>query len=458
MKKYYFFIILFLIFSVSFVSVGYSAFNTTLSVSGDAIVRRDADIRITNLELISKSNGGAETYNSSYSRSLTSMSVSLPNTNSTVVYRVTVSNNSHGYFTLKSISESIYSNRNVSYSISGIQTANIYQGSSLTFNITFTTSSTNQSCNLTLKFDFEIISKTSWDFDYTNGEQTFNVPYNGKYKLEVWGAQGGTILNTLVNTSYYGGYGGYSVGEVTLSANTPLYINVGGEGKSCLVYGSTTAGTKTCGDDGGYNGGGNTRQYVANTFYGSGGGATHIAKVSGVLSNLENYKGTYSSTNGTYDSSSILIVAGGGGGASSYSGLSYAAHGGAGGGYIGSNSEPVKVDRDVYCTAGSQNAAGDGSDSGNMGFGRGASITRYVGPGAGGGWYGGGSSELYGCGGSSYIGSSLLTNKAMYCYNCSESTSLHIKTIKTTNISENPTSNYVKKGNGYSRITLLPAN
>ena len=58
-----------------------------------------------------------------------------------------------------------------------------------------------------------------WNYDYTGGEQTFTVPTTGTYKLETWGAQGYSV-----NSTYFGGYGGYSVGFVQLKNNTNLYI------------------------------------------------------------------------------------------------------------------------------------------------------------------------------------------------------------------------------------------
>ncbi len=252
MKKWFFLIIMFLVFSIGSISIGYSAFSANLKISGEAVVRYDYDVRISGIDLVSKSNDGTETYNSSFSKSFTSMSVNLLNTNSSVTYRVTITNNTDNYFTLKSIVEDVYTNKNVKYTISGIDVLNVYQGNTFSFNITFTTTVPNQICNLTLKYDLDVVSKNVWIFEYSGGEQTFKTPYNATYKLEVWGAQGGTITNTLVDTTYYGVYGGYSVGEVSLNANTNLYINVGGEGTSCLNYGTTTAGTRTCGDDGGF--------------------------------------------------------------------------------------------------------------------------------------------------------------------------------------------------------------
>ena len=77
----------------------------------------------------------------------------------------------------------------------------------------------------------------------------------------------------------------------------------------------------------------------------------------------------------------------------------------------------------------------------------------------GGGYYGGrrsnGGANGGAGGGTGYIGNSLLNNKAMYCYSCEESSEESTKTISTTNTSKNPISNYVKKGNGYAKITLI---
>ena len=55
-----------------------------------------------------------------------------------------------------------------------------------------------------------------------------------------------------------------------------------------------------------------------------------------------------------------------------------------------------------------------------------------------------------GGGSSGYIGNSLLTNKAMYCYNCEDSSEESTKTISTTRAEETPTENCAKKGNGYA--------
>ena len=282
----------------------------------------------------------------------------------------------------------------------------------------------NQEGSYYLVYDFDgylvrrkvvVISKIDFEYDYTGSVQTFTAPVSGTYQLEVWGAQGGSS----------GGVGGYSIGTVYLTENQVLYINVGGAGN----------GTK-----GGYNGGG-----TALTGGYGGGAATHIATKSGLLSTLSS------------NIDNVLIVAGGGGG----NGASGA--GGSAGGISGSKG----VDGECSNKAGSggtQTAGGacvDTSYSNKGSFGAGGAGKGGNNGGAGGaGLYGGASGTGGGCyggggGGSSYIGNSLLTNKVMYCYNCTTSSDETTKTISTTCTNTVATENCAKKGNGFARITLL---
>ena len=306
-----------------------------------------------------------------------------------------------------------------------------------------TNDSTEYDADVYIECEGESIgNQTIWNYDYSGGEQSFTSLEQGKYKIEVWGAQGGTIAKSTNLNSLYGGYGAYASGVLEMDKGEKLYINVGGQGTACLKYGTSTSGSATCGSDGGYNGGGSTRQFIQNTYYGSGGGSTSISLKNGTLANL--------STN----ISNILIVAGGGGGASSYipSKVQYASNGGSAGGYIGSVSTSIELDRTTVCLGGTQTSGGTG-DGGTGAFGIGASVSSYVGPGGGSGFYGGGTSETKSCGGSSYIGNSRLLDKVMYCHNCAESNDSEIKTISTTCVSITPTENCAKQGNGYVRIT-----
>lgn len=282
----------------------------------------------------------------------------------------------------------------------------------------------------------------NWSFDYSGNEVTYKIPVTGMYKLETWGAQGGSYTEI-----YHGGYGGYSSGTIFLNRNNNLYVNVGGAG----TFGNGSS-------NGGYNGGGSAigAKDVAN---GSGGGATHIAKVSGLLSTLSN------------NVDDILIVSGGGGGGchwynNSQTNYSYG-RGGSGGGTIGGTGYTTyKLNSSSFGgngIGGSQIAGGTGGTAkvswgrGNSGsFGLGGGILDVAASGGGGGYYGGGSGYDVGAGGGSgYIGNELLTDKVMYCYSCTISDEESTKTESTTNVSDSPISEYVKMGNGYARITYL---
>ena len=162
-------------------------------------------------------------------------------------------------------------------------------------------------------FEYEIKNK--------NTLKEYIIPYTGKieslklspgiYELECWGAQGGQGSdNEYANTSWNYGKGGYSFGEIEIFKTTTLYICVGGRGLSYSGYPAIPTNSLV---KGGYNGGGNTFR-DSYEFGGSGGGATHIALQSGLLSSLESKK------------DSILLVAGGGGGSGEDD--EYAGHGG----------------------------------------------------------------------------------------------------------------------------------
>lgn len=258
---------------------------------------------------------------------------------------------------------------------------------------------------------------TNQTFNYTGGVQTFTAPYSGTYKLEVWGAQGGSVQDkynpSIVGT---GGKGGYSYGSVNLNKGDTLYICVGGQGSIRNTPGS---GDNYGNAAGGYNGGGNgwVRDASADgnvPAAGGGGGATHIGKTNATLVNT-------TSTN-------VLIVAGGGGGGA-IGQLSNGCNGGAGGGTA--TAGVVGIYGDMSGSAGAVNGGSYGlGQSSNSVITLGQST---AGGGGGGGYRGGGcgGATLYatggsGAGGTGYVGG----------------------------VSNGATSNGSRTGNGQAIITL----
>ena len=107
----------------------------------------------------------------------------------------------------------------------------------------------------------------------------------GKYKIELWGAQGGHKVKD-------GGQGAYTSGEIIFNRIYNLYFYIGSQGK--------------LDNEGGYNGGGDsyktcTQSYCAASYGGSGGGATDVRLIGGHWNNSESLK------------SRIMVAAGGGG-------------------------------------------------------------------------------------------------------------------------------------------------
>lgn len=240
------------------------------------------------------------------------------------------------------------------------------------------------------------------NYEYTGKIQTFVAPYTGNYKIELWGAQGGSTGGndtSGVYQTYLGGKGGYSYGIISLSSKQKLYIAVGGQGKGSCVE-------EIC--VGGFNGGGNSGVSTEDTknYTCSGGGASHIALENyGTLNNYESHK------------AAVLLVAGGGGGGYYHEfGELYSIFGGAGGGLSGVDGELSGYSKDgtnivKNATGGSQIVGGTGGYRGADGlFGLGGSgnscnSTDCGSSGGGGGWYGGGAAGHSGTGGGSgYVG------------------------------------------------------
>lgn len=210
------------------------------------------------------------------------------------------------------------------------------------------------------------------NFDYTGSVQTATLT-PGTYKLECWGAQGGSY------NSYIGGYGGYSKGTITLTKATTVYISVGGAGSSS----STAAG---------FNGGG------TGISSGRGGGGATDVRIG---------------QNSLY---SRVIVAGGGGGAGVTSananpcGCGGGEYGGDG--YYNNTTGSYTAGQNRSGGSASQTAGGITWSTGTQAtFGQGGNASGYSCGGGGGGWYGGGgaydndsdSDGRWGGGGSGYV-------------------------------------------------------
>ena len=180
------------------------------------------------------------------------------------------------------------------------------------------------------------ITKMSKNFD--EGIQKISL-IPGTYKIECWGAQGGT------SNGGTGGNGSYTCGNITLTENQDLYVCVGSMGGN-----ATTS-------SGGYNGGG----YSSTGNLPAGGGATDIRTV---------YKDNIYSVDSLL---SRIMVAAAGSGGNIYNGAP------------GGNLNGLKTNSNFNGTLATQTSAGT-----NGTFGKTSITNGYTG--AGGGYYTGGTS------------------------------------------------------------------
>ncbi|GHU08160.1 hypothetical protein FACS189431_3910 [Alphaproteobacteria bacterium] len=217
------------------------------------------------------------------------------------------------------------------------------------------------------------------EYDCTQAVETYTVPMTGDYRIETWGAQGGTSNNAAGTLVSPGGKGGYSVGQVALTAGTTLYVRVGCKGGDDAAI--TTTGTAI---PGGWNGGGSTYTYTS-SFGGGGGGASDVRI-------------------GTDNLNNRVIVAGGGGGGGFYQ--TTIGYGGYGGGATGGTGAGTYTSYGPG-QGGTQSAGGlkgpssTYANDGSFGLGGNSngSSGGWNGSGGGGGWYGGGSGGALGDGG-----------------------------------------------------------
>lgn len=285
---------------------------------------------------------------------------------------------------------------------------------------------------------------SEYNYTYNDSYYTFNVPVNGTYKIEVWGANGNS------SNIGIGGKGAYVSGELKLSNQEKLYIYVGGAGN---------------GDNGGYNGGGSITTNQSSLNGAAGGGASDIRLVGGNWDSIDGLR-------------SRIMVAAGGGGASSSACGSTLKDGGSGG-----TLTSVSAIKGSNCTDSMWTLAGGATQSsgGTLAvydtagtllntykagiFGKSDKPSKFEGDikfGGGGGYYGGASSGYgsFATGGSSFVSG---------CANCLAITSdgkvsdtnIHYSQKVFSNIymlgginaykeKTNPSGN----DNGYIRITL----
>jgi hypothetical protein len=251
----------------------------------------------------------------------------------------------------------------------------------------------------------------------TGGIQSWTVPTTGTYRIEGWGAAGGTQT---YDVGYPGGSGAYISGEFDLTAGQTLYFLVGQMGED----------TRAQVDNAAPGGGGGTFVYFdaldAFPLIAAGGGGSGAR--CGQSSDQDGSAGTAGNPSGSV----VNGGTGGNGGLNNVGGSSYWAGGGAGwltdgtGGNNPADNDYTTFDRGAQGGRSPRNGAAggvrwnDGTDEGGDGGfgGGGGGGSDNMGGGGGGGFSGGGGARYDPCnnepggGGGSYNGGANQTNTA----------------------------------------------
>ena len=428
---------------ISSLSIGYAALQQPLQIEGEVIVRADLDARITGIILDNEATTcGYDLFNPNFTVDTFTTNLRLPELECIIVYNLTFRNRSTFYVEITNIVEELYNNNHIIYEFSNLEIGDIISPNStretqITFRyrpgITELPDNTDLGAIIRLVWVLhqtrpggggEFPAGTTWDFAYTGDIQSTTLPAC-TFRLDVWGAQGGTGRGAGAVGGSPGGMGGHSTGTFTTTEPTDVFVVVGGMG------GSQTASVNTQ-TSGGFGGGGSSSFSGNNNPAGGGGGSTHISLSSGLLSV-------------TAVRNNILLVAGGGGGGGGNN-----VAGGFGGGATGGTSQMGNwpAHGGTQTAGGTATAVNNGGVTGGAGFGAsGTGAVNNAGGGGGSGWFGGaaaapGAGAGSGGGGGSGHLSTRVTNGQMTAGNASM---------------PNPSGGTMtgNTGHGFARITVL---
>lgn len=131
-------VFVFLTVSILLLTIGFSAYSTSLAIDGKALVRPLKESRITDVKISKTTNNGVVSYIDYTAYSLVS-DITLNNKNSTVTYEVTITNLSSDNLIITKVDNQVYNNSNIEYVFDNmeINKTKIKPASQYTFKITF---------------------------------------------------------------------------------------------------------------------------------------------------------------------------------------------------------------------------------------------------------------------------------------------------------------------------------
>ena len=170
------------LFLFFFNTVAYSGLASKLAITSEAMFRASADIRVTGIKLESASNGAVENYSPKYNVDNTTTGFTLPNANSSITYRVTVTNYGDRNQTIYSFIKQSINKDGINVTVTGYKEKDIIKfNTSVEFliTITATTPDTNP-INLIEQYEFRKVYTV--EYQNTDGTQVLEPQY--KYEKE----------------------------------------------------------------------------------------------------------------------------------------------------------------------------------------------------------------------------------------------------------------------------------
>ncbi len=141
------------------ISIGYSALNSNLTISGEAIVNPTKQMRVSSITVKEFVDGGYETYSNIFTNDSTEMHVTLPNNSSKVIYEVTLENSTPHSYLLSNIEELVSNNPNIIWEVRNITFSTKIGHGTTVFELVLShknTNTVNESASINLKYYFEL--------------------------------------------------------------------------------------------------------------------------------------------------------------------------------------------------------------------------------------------------------------------------------------------------------------
>ncbi len=144
---------------ISFMSIGYSALNKDLTISGEAVVNPTMQMYVSDIVVKEFVDGAYETYSSDFTKDSTEVHVTLPSNSSKVIYEVTLNNTTPHNYLLDNIEELISSNENIVWEIRNITFSTKLEYGTTVFELVIShknTGTTDELSSINLKYHFEL--------------------------------------------------------------------------------------------------------------------------------------------------------------------------------------------------------------------------------------------------------------------------------------------------------------